>query len=352
MKRLPFGAQLAAIVLALLLFALASVSGLLLASLNAPAIAAFDFFELRAPHSSTQIIQILGIAPRQSATGPVAATAPPPTTAYLAPPTPLPRLLQQTSVPPSGVADGAPFIIGQSVQGRIISGVEYSSGSALTQALVLAGGIHGDEVNAVPALHRLEADLQTGLITLPPSFTLYILPVLNPDGASRNHRMNANGVDLNRNWDTYDWQPHTETSVDLFIEYGGGREAFSEPETLALSRWLLATRDRHSAVTIIYFHAAFPPDGLVTPGNHRTGAGELADTHSRLIGEHLAKLLGYQYDNRWVGGYEVTGDATTWAVANDIRALTVELPVSGALTAQQSDALYSALVSFIGWMGR
>lgn len=62
-----------------------------------------------------------------------------------------------------------------------------------------------------------------------------ILPVMNPDGALRKTRMNANGVDLNRNFPTNDWnqlankywQQRAKSNPRRFPGPSGG----SEPET-------------------------------------------------------------------------------------------------------------------------
>ena len=62
-----------------------------------------------------------------------------------------------------------------------------------------------------------------------------IIPVMNPDGALRKTRMNANGVDLNRNFPTNDWnelahkywQKKAKSNPRRFPGLNGG----SEPET-------------------------------------------------------------------------------------------------------------------------
>ncbi len=67
-----------------------------------------------------------------------------------------------------------------------------------------------------------------------------IIPVVNPDGVNKNTRMNANGVDLNRNFPTADWakdaiknwEKYAQKSPRRFPGPGPG----SEPETQCLLR--------------------------------------------------------------------------------------------------------------------
>ena len=61
-----------------------------------------------------------------------------------------------------------------------------------------------------------------------PSFDLWIVPNLNPDGFARGTRQNAHGVDLNRNWGAM-WKPIGGPGS---AQYSGPRP-WSEPETRA-----------------------------------------------------------------------------------------------------------------------
>jgi protein MpaA len=73
------------------------------------------------------------------------------------------------------------------------------------QARVLViGGIHGDEYSSVSIVFKGMAILDKHHSGL---FHWQIAPLLNPDGLLRrkSQRMNANGVDLNRNFATPNW---------------------------------------------------------------------------------------------------------------------------------------------------
>ncbi|HLD73277.1 MAG TPA: DUF2817 domain-containing protein, partial [Bdellovibrionota bacterium] len=92
-------------------------------------------------------------------------------------------------------------ILGQSVQGRSIEICEYGTGK---HNLHIYGGIHGDEPESIYAVQRLiellnkEEKLYTGK-------HVFIVPNLNPDGFYLKTRVNANKVDLNRNFPTKNW---------------------------------------------------------------------------------------------------------------------------------------------------
>ncbi len=242
------------------------------------------------------------------------------------------------------------FILGQSVNGRYITGDAFPASESPAQALVLVNGIHGDEMNSAPVVAQLAADVESDALILPPGLGLFVIDSLNPDGAARGKRLNANGVDLNRNWETYDWRPGVEIAVDYFLPGGGGLAPFSEPETQAMRDWLLTLQAEYTTVTVLYFHAAFPPDGLVTPGTHLTGGRELGDALSREVGQALAEAAGYDYDNHWPGGYKVTGDASTWAVARGMRSLTVELPMRETLDEEQAAELREGILAVINFL--
>ena len=55
---------------------------------------------------------------------------------------------------------------------------------------------------------------------------IYFIPCLNPDGMELNIRHNANGVDLNRNFPTKNWQ-----LIDKNDDFFGGKSPASEEET-------------------------------------------------------------------------------------------------------------------------
>jgi hypothetical protein len=90
--------------------------------------------------------------------------------------------------------------IGQSVEGRSINHVRVGSGP---MPVLLWSQMHGDEPTATAALfdvfeylrrHRDEPAVQRILSQL----TLHVVPMVNPDGAERHQRRNAQSIDINR----------------------------------------------------------------------------------------------------------------------------------------------------------
>src|SRR5436190_5475946 len=90
--------------------------------------------------------------------------------------------------------------VGASLEGRSINMVSTGTGPF---RVMLWSQMHGDEPTATAALfdvfdyfqrHRADPVVQRILSSL----TLYVVPMLNPDGAERFQRRNAQGIDINR----------------------------------------------------------------------------------------------------------------------------------------------------------
>ena len=91
-------------------------------------------------------------------------------------------------------------VLGRSVEGRAIHHLTVGRGA---KPVLLWSQMHGDEPTATSALfdicqwlltHRADPVAARVLDTL----TLHIVPMLNPDGAERFQRRNAQGIDINR----------------------------------------------------------------------------------------------------------------------------------------------------------
>ncbi|MGY2752560.1 murein peptide amidase A [Thermostichus sp. MS-CIW-21] len=125
-------------------------------------------------------------------------------------------------------------VIGHSVQGRPIYLWQLTQG---IRSLLLLGGVHGDEVEGYALIERYVASGKWG--SLAGKATLWAIPRLNPDGCALGQRLNANGVDLNRNLPTQDW-----IAASLEARYPPGAAPGSEPETQALLASLAQIRPR------------------------------------------------------------------------------------------------------------
>jgi hypothetical protein len=120
---------------------------------------------------------------------------------------PLPPLLEHAEVERRlrAVAEASPntFVlerVGSSLEGRSINLISTGTGPF---RVLLWSQMHGDEPTATAALfdvfeyfqrHREDPAVRRILSSL----TLYFVPMLNPDGAERYQRRNAQGIDVNR----------------------------------------------------------------------------------------------------------------------------------------------------------
>jgi hypothetical protein len=88
---------------------------------------------------------------------------------------------------------------GRSTQGRKLYLVRLNRGGAQARFKVLYyAQQHGDEVAGKDALLTLVRDIAEHPTLLPEDVDLYLMPMLNPDGAEAQRRFNGAGADLNR----------------------------------------------------------------------------------------------------------------------------------------------------------
>jgi protein MpaA len=125
--------------------------------------------------------------------------------------------------------------IGTSVKGRRIRAYRLGDPGAEVRAVVL-GSMHGNEKAGTRVVDALRAGAPVAGVDP------WVVPTINPDGAARNTRGNARGVDLNRNFG-HRWAP-------LSGSYYSGPRAWSEPESRALRRFLDDVRPRF----VVSFH--------------------------------------------------------------------------------------------------
>ena len=150
---------------------------------------------------------------------------------------------------------------------------------------------------------------------LPPDTALLIVPVANPDGLAVGEnlggRLNADGVDLNRNWGC-NWSP-TAYWRNQRVNPGAG--AMSEPETQALAALIQAERP----AAVLFYHSAA---GAIYAGDcdGRHGSAGLAAT--------LGSATGYSYGSGF-SAYPVTGTASDWVDGLGIPSADVELSTHG-----------------------
>ncbi|MBX4211595.1 MAG: hypothetical protein KW806_02270 [Candidatus Yanofskybacteria bacterium] len=175
-------------------------------------------------------------------------------------------------------------IFGYSRTGRPIEGYEIGKGD---EVIFLHGSIHGNEMGTADLLNKLIETIRAdqGLVT--DSKRLVIVPIVNPDGYyDRIDKLNANGVNLNLNFPTDDWE--------LYGQLGtfAGPKPFSEVESLVIKDIV----EQYKPSMMIAYHAK---GGLVSPED---------DDASIELAKWYARKTGYKYFDEW----EYWGTATRW----------------------------------------
>jgi hypothetical protein len=184
---------------------------------------------------------------------------------------------------------------------------------------------------------------------IPSGVMVTVVPVLNPDGlfetvgtadrftegdvpsgegATIPGRFNANGVDLNRNFDC-DWQ---STGTWQSREVDGGSAAFSEPESQALRDYVEAHRPR---AAVVWYSAA---GGVFASDCH---GGVLPETIE--ITNLYADASGYRaYES--FDFYTITGDMVNWLAKEGIPAISVLLSTHDDVEWEENRAGVEALL--------
>ncbi len=127
--------------------------------------------------------------------------------------------------------------------------------------ILLLSGIHGDEYSSISITYLWMLAMQkhpesTGQHWL-------FLPLTNPDGLfgkQPSTRMNARGVDLNRNFPSPDWEQLALPYWKYFYRQNKRRYPGSAPASEPETQWMVETIERFKPDAIISVHA---PYGLV-----------------------------------------------------------------------------------------
>ena len=230
-----------------------------------------------------------------------------------------------------------PWVIGYSGERRPIQ--LYQFGNGPIQRMIVAGIHGGNEWNTTALARELIDRISAKPDLVPRNVTLYIIPLLNPDGEARAHgvdgRVNTNGVDLNRNWD-YHWQADwNRDGCWTYREVTSGKYAGSEPETAALSAFIQS----HQIDALISYHSAalgiFP--GGIPP-----------EERSVSLARAVAEVSPYPYPPIDTG-CDFTGNMVDWASTLGIAALDIELTDH---TRTDLEINLRVLDTFLNWPGK
>jgi protein MpaA len=199
--------------------------------------------------------------------------------------------------------------------------------------VLIMGGLHGDEYSSISILFKWLAlfspDATEG------GFHWRFAPLVNPDGlldGSQAKRQNANGVDLNRNFPSRDWN---DTAARYWQESTGsnprrfpGQSAASEPEV----QWVVRQIEEFQPDVIVSVHAPYHLLDFDGPAEAPARIGEL---YLHQLGVYPGSLGNFAGLNR------------------QIPVVTLELPSAGIMPpAEQIDLMWKDLVAWLDREGR
>lgn len=163
------------------------------------------------------------------------------------------------------------------------------------KTVLVIGVFHGDEPSGEYLINRYLSDR---------NYTqnrLLFIPCLNPDGKSENIRTNSNGVDLNRNFPTKNWELSSSN------EYFGGEKPASELET----QFLIYVLEKYKPDLVITLHE---PYCIV---NYDGPAKDIANKISDITCYEVQESIGYPTPGSF---------GTYCGIEKEIPTITLELP--------------------------
>ncbi|MGD0284622.1 MAG: M14 family zinc carboxypeptidase [Candidatus Saccharimonadales bacterium] len=191
------------------------------------------------------------------------------------------------------------FSIGTSVKGRPITAYKFGDGSSM---VLYIGAMEGNEQNSSELLSQWISSVDANPGRIPAYRTIVIIPTINPDGFAADNRLNADGIDLNRNFPANNWQTEvTEPTAPTVWTNDGGPYPLSEPESQALAN----------------YYATNLPRLTLTMHSHG-GIVEANDASDSIaLGAQYASLAGYEAIPTYAIGnffdYTTTGAFEDWA---------------------------------------
>jgi hypothetical protein len=237
--------------------------------------------------------------------------------------------------------------LGLSVEGRQID--SYTFGDGKTQ-IVFVGGIHGGyEWNSVLLGYELIDYLGQNPELIPKNLEITVIPSMNPDGvfkvtgkegrfaaadvpagANEAGRLNAHGVDLNRNFDC-NWKAK---AVWKNKPVSAGTAAFSEPESAAFKKFVL----ENNLTAVVFYHSQSNAIyGSQCNGDMLAETAKIMDVYSKASGYKTVATFD---------GYAVTGDVTDWLSTIGKPAMTVELATHKTTEREKNLAGVKALFKY------
>jgi murein peptide amidase A len=199
--------------------------------------------------------------------------------------------------------------------------------------VLIMGGIHGDEYSSISILFKWLALFSPDAIE--GTFHWRFAPLVNPDGlldGSQAKRQNANGVDLNRNFPSRDWNDtaahYWQVSTGSNPRRFPGASAGSEPEV----QWVVQQIEEFQPDVIVSVHAPYHLLDFDGPAEAPAKIGEL---YLHQLGVYPGSLGNFAGLNR------------------QIPVVTLELPSAGIMPpAEQIELMWNDLVAWLDREGR
>lgn len=159
-------------------------------------------------------------------------------------------------------------------------------------SVLVLGCMHGDEPQGEYLINEyIKSNTDTKLM---------FVPCVNPDGVKAKTRVNSNGVDINRNFPTKNWEL-TEKN-----EFFGGNTPASEIET----KFLVEIIQKYEPKFILTLHAPYKVVNY--------------DGDALEISEKISEIINYPVESSI--GYPTPGSFGTWAgIEKNIPTITLEL---------------------------
>lgn len=193
--------------------------------------------------------------------------------------------------------------------------------------VLIIGGTHGDELTSVSTSYQWINKLNkfhSGL------FHWHIAPVINPDGVliKPATRTNANGIDINRNLPTTDWDKQSKlrwSKTGKNARRNPGLAAASEPET----QWIMHEIETFKPDAIVSIHAPYGILDFDSP-QLKLAPSKFGRLKLNLLGTYPGSLGNYA------------------GIEKGIPVLTLELPNALYMPPQKEiDAIWSDMIRWL-----
>lgn len=177
------------------------------------------------------------------------------------------------------------------VQGRPLAVRDFlaAAGARKQPRILILGGIHGDEYSSISIMFRWMELLEKSENR---DFHWRFVPTVNPDGLLDGQaiRQNANGVDLNRNFPSRDWQDLAEDYWANITNRNPRRYPGSHPASEPEVQWVVDQISSYKPDVIVSVHAPYHLLDYDGPPEPPQRIGEL---HLHLLGVYPGSLGNY-----------------------------------------------------------